>query len=125
MPRKGTKGCPPELRPFLWKKGQSGNPAGPRPRMSFESHVARILDEAVPGADVSKREALARIFVNAMFNRNGQMIREYLAREWPVVQHHEVELPSVEPAALETAFDRLFAGEEASVPAKPNGNGAA
>lgn len=125
MPRKGVKGCPPELKPYLWKKGQSGNPAGAKPRVSFEWHVARILDEAVPGADVSKREALARLFVDSMFKRNGQMIREYLAREWPVVQHHEVELPGVEFASLETAFDRLFSREETSLPAKPNGNGAA
>ena len=117
--------CPDAIKPYRFKPGQSGNPAGAKKRPKFEHVVAQILDEVVPGSDLTKREALARVFVDSMLKRNGQMIREYLARAWPAVQKHEVDLPRIEPDALEAALDRCLAGEEASVPRKPNGNGAA
>jgi hypothetical protein len=123
----GKGECPEQIKAYQWKPGQSGNPAGHTPRPKFEAVVAKILDERVPFADgdVTKREALARVFVNAMLKNNGQMIREYLAREWPAVQKHEVELPGVADASLETVIDRFLASEADEVPRKPNGNGAA
>ncbi|HET6414831.1 MAG TPA: DUF5681 domain-containing protein [Polyangiales bacterium] len=113
------------LKDYRWKPGQSGNPNGQPKRPTFEVVVARILDEEVPGSDITKREALARVFVAAMLQKNGQMIREYLARSWPVVQKHEVELPGVGTNALETALDRFRPNGSAGVSVKPNGNGAA
>ena len=117
--------CPEHLKATRWKKGQTGNPNGRPGRLRFETIVAQVLDEKIPGADTTKREALARVFVDSMLHRNGQMIREYLAREWPAVQKHEVDLPGVESDALEAAFDRFIKSEEGEVPAKPNGGGAA
>jgi hypothetical protein len=117
--------CPEHLKDFRWKKGESGNPDGLRKRPSFEAVVGKILDERIPGSDTTKRETLARVFVDSMLKRNGQMIREYLARAWPAVQKHEVELPGVSDASLEISVDRFLAGEDEPVPAKPNGNGAA
>jgi hypothetical protein len=117
--------CPPQLKATRWKPGQSGNPKGLNGRPRFEAVVAKILDEKIPGSDVTKREAVARVFVDALLKRNGQLIKEYLAREWPAVQKHEVELPAVPDNAVEAAIDRFLAAEDEPVPAKPNGNGAA
>jgi len=117
--------CPEHLKDFRWKKGESGNPDGLSKRPSFESVVAKVLDELVPGSDVTKREMLAKVFVTAMLKKNAPLIKEYLARAWPAVQKHEVELPGVSDDALETAIDRFIAGEDEPVPAKPNGSGAA
>lgn len=114
--------CPDQLKVYRFKKGESGNPAGRPKRPSFEALVAQVLDEAMPGHDVTKREALARVFVDTMLHRNGQMIREYLAREWPAVQKHEVELPGVERETLEAALDRWAVPVEAKAsPRRPNG----
>lgn len=117
--------CPEQLKATRWKKGQSGNPDGLRKRPSFESVVAKVLDEVVPGSDQTKREMLARVFVTAMLKKSAPLIREYLAREWPAVQKHEVELPGVSDDSIQTAIDRFLAGEDEPVPAKPNGDGAA
>jgi len=117
--------CPEHLKATQWKPGESGNPQGRPPRLTFETIVARVLDEEIPGSDTTKREALARVFVDSMLKRNGQMIREYLARAWPAVQKHEVDLPAVDDSALEAKINQFLAGEDEPVPAKPNGNGAA
>ena len=84
-----------------WKPGQSGNPSGRPRRESFEAIVARILDEKVPGSDTRKREALARVFVDMLLKRNGQMMREYLAREWPATQKVEASFPEGVPLRAE------------------------
>lgn len=117
--------CPEHLKATRWKKGQSGNPKGLNGRPRFEAVVAKILDEKIPDSDVTKREEVARVFVDALLRSNGQMIREYLAREWPAVQKHEVGLPPVEPNALEAALDRCRPNGETTIPAKPNGGGTA
>jgi len=117
--------CPERLKATMWKKGQSGNPSGLNGRPRFEAVVAKILDEKIPGADVTKREAVARVFVTALLKSNGQLIREFLAREWPAVQKHEVDLPGVEQPALEAAMDSFIESEESEVPERANGGGAA
>lgn len=114
------------IKEYQWKPGQSGNPKGRPRRPSFEAIVATVLDEQLPGSDITKREALARVFVDAMLKRNGQMIREFLLREWPAVTKHEVDFPGAEPNDLEAALDRFLAAQgEVEVPRKPNGNGSA
>ncbi len=82
---------PDQLKEHAWKPGQSGNPKGRPRRPSFESLVADILDEELEGGDtpMSRRKALAIVFVDAMLKRNTQLIKEYLGREWPVVQQLE------------------------------------
>lgn len=122
----GDNECPPQLKEYRFKKGQSGNPAGRPKRMSFEAMVEHVLDEQIPGGGVSKREALARVFVDTMLHRNASMIREFLMREWPAVQKHEVELPELGPDALSSALDRwLVTDEPPSVPGRSNGSGEA
>jgi len=117
--------CPEHLKATRWKKGQSGNPKGLNGRPRFEAVVAKILDEKIPGSDVTKREAVARVFVDALLRRNGQLIKEYLAREWPAIQKHELDLPGVPQPTLETAMDRFIESETAEVPERTNGGGAA
>ena len=117
--------CPEQLKATRWKKGQSGNPKGMNGRPRFESVVAKILDEKIPGADVTKREAVARVFVNALLKSNGQLIKEFLAREWPAVQKHEVDLPGVESDSLEAALDRCRPNGETTLPARTNGGATA
>jgi hypothetical protein len=117
--------CPEQLKATRWKKGQSGNPKGLNGRPRFEAVVAKILDEQIPGSDVTKREAVARVFVDALLHKHGPLIKEFLAREWPAIQKLEVELPSVSDDALETSVNRFLAGEDEPVPERTNGNGAA
>ena len=117
--------CPDQLKPTRWKKGQSGNPNGLSKRLSFEKVVAKVLDEKFDDTDQTKREKLARVFVDAMLESNGQMIREYLARAWPAVQKHEVGLPELEPNALEAALDRCRPNGETTLPERTNGGATA
>ena len=113
--------CPEQLRDTRWKPGQSGNPKGRSKRPSFESVVASILDEKIPNTDTTKRETVARVFVDMLMKRNGQMIREYLARDWPAVQKHEVDLPGADEAALDAALARLTAQSKTNGSARGNG----
>ena len=86
MPKREKGVCPQHLRDYRWKSGQSGNPNGRR-RQSFQGIVADILDEYLPApVDMTKREALARVFVDELLKANGHLIREFLNREWPVAQ---------------------------------------
>jgi hypothetical protein len=88
------------LKRYQWKPGQSGNPNGPIPghRRTFEAIVASILDErtgievptlnedGTPGVvvvSVTKREAIAGRFVEALLAGDLGAMREFLARAWP------------------------------------------
>jgi hypothetical protein len=117
--------CPEQLKSYRWKPGESGNPNGLGKRLSFEKCVAKILDEKFDKTDQTNREQLARVFVDAMLQCNGRLIKEFLAREWPAIQKLEVDLPSVSDNALEDSVNRFLAGEDEPVPERTNGNGAA
>jgi hypothetical protein len=120
----GNGECPDQLKEYRFKKGESGNPAGRPKRPSFETLVAQVLDEELPGKDCSKREALARVFVNTMLAQNASMIREFLAREWPAVSKHEVDLPGIGSEALDAALDRWLEPVDApEVQGRSNGSG--
>lgn len=99
----------PKMVAQRFKPGQSGNPAGTQKRPTMETLVAKVLDERIPGSDKTKREALARVFVDEMLKRKGYAIKEYLEREWPKVQKHEVSGPDGDPLEIsgESAWDRL------------------
>jgi len=108
----------PKFQEQKWKKGQSGNPGGrPKGRVSFEAIVAQVLDETLiqKGVPITKRELLARVFVDQMLKKNSQLIREFLSREWPVVQEHELSLYQSDDEGL---LDRL-----ASIRRARRGNG--
>ena len=73
-----------------WKPGQSGNPKGRPARPSFESVVERILDE--PGSDEpTKREDLARRFVDLVSSGEINEMRVLLARVWPEVKSTKID----------------------------------
>ena len=128
---------PEHLKQYQFKPGQSGNPAGRPKRESFESIVARVLEEKVPGTDMKKREAMARVFIDMLLNRNPAMMKEFLSREWPVVMRHELAGEGGGPIevtrpdewdAFASSLSRLGDGQRDAVAggngsAKPNGGG--
>ena len=122
----------PKWKAQQFKPGQSGNPGGRGKRVSFEALVAQILDERIPGNDMQKREALARVFVDQMLKRDGAMIRAFLDREWPARQLHELDanLSGEVEVSREGEWKQLASGLDRikscgrEVPAR-KGNGAA
>lgn len=122
----GDRECPEHLKQYRFKPGESGNPAGRPKRPTFESLVEQVLDMTIEEMGCSKREALALVFVDSLLKRNTRLIHEYLAREWPAVQKHEVELPALGPDALSSALDRWLEPVDApEVPRRSNGSGEA
>ena len=84
----------PKMVASRWKPVQSGNPEGRPKRESFESVVSRILDEMVPGHNISNREAIARRFVELLTDGDIRIFREFLAREWPATTRVEAVVPA-------------------------------
>lgn len=84
----------PGMREKMWAPGQSGNPSGPRPRKSLEAIVGDLLQETIgSGPDaMSRMEALGVVIVNELLKQkmNTPLMKEFLAREWPVVQKVDV-----------------------------------
>jgi len=119
--------CPPQLLPYRWQKGQSGNPKGRAKKVRFEELVERILEEGtIEGVDCKPREALAAAFVKQLFEGDVKLLLAYLDRVWPKILKHEVELPSIEPDSLEAALARFTEPtNETEVPRRTNGNGSA
>ena len=80
------------LKAFQWKPGQSGNPKGRPKTPSFETIVRAVVAEMVEATqddgqkvEVTKKEVLARKFVDLMRGGNVRVFLAYLAREWPEV----------------------------------------
>jgi hypothetical protein len=92
----------PKMIANQWKPGQSGNPKGKPPRPSFESIVRKVLDETVGSTGQTKREVVARVFVDEMIRRNSPLIKELLAREWPVKSMLEIS-GGENPVEIQTA----------------------
>lgn len=98
------------LRP-PWRKGQSGNPAG-RPkgggRVSFEALVNRALDKEVPGHNITKREALAELFVNQLLaKKNENAFAHFIKRCWPEISRHEITADVDMSAEMQVAAEEL------------------
>ena len=72
------------LRATQWKPGQSGNPKGRPKRESFESIVQRLLDlnHPDPDADCSRREYIARQFIDMMDPANNWISGPPGYRSW-------------------------------------------
>ena len=75
-----------------FRPGQSGNPAGPKPRQSMEQIVEKLLDEEVtvqagegPAERVSRREALARLVLAEAIRPNPKKwaVELLLDKLWP------------------------------------------
>ena len=108
MPRPDPR-THPKMRAKMWKKGQSGNPEGRPPKRRFEDVVAEVLEEQIPGTDVTKFETLARVFVTAMLKGDRSLIREFLAREYPVKK--QVEVTGADGRPLELSWLDLIRAE--------------
>lgn len=98
MTRKGPHEIP-AMKAAMFRPGQSGNPAGRRGRKSFRAIVEAILDEKIQhviaeatekGAkpqtiEIERREAVARVLVDELLQRNARLITAFLDRVWPAV----------------------------------------
>jgi hypothetical protein len=98
------------LRP-PWKKGESGNlKGGPKGggRLSFETLVNRALDKEIPGHGITKREALAELFVNQLLaKKNDAPFGHYIRRGWPEISKHEISADVDLNAEMQVAAEEL------------------
>jgi Family of unknown function (DUF5681) len=110
-------------RPWLWRKGQSGNPAG-RPK-GARNKATLLLEELLSGEEV---ERLAKLLYARALAGNGAALRFLLSRLLPPARHPRVafDLPASTgnpdqdaAAALEALVRAVAAGELAPAEAKP------
>jgi hypothetical protein len=102
------------LRATQWKPGQSGNPAGRPKRESFESIVQRLLDLDHPNKDVdcSRREYIARQFVDMMEGRNDKVLKEFADRVWPKLTKHEITGRDGEPVDFRQIIEKARSNDD-------------
>ena len=85
-PRAGNGGIVPSVE-HRWKPGQSGNPKGrPKGAHRLEKLVAKELESELEILDerMTKEQAMARALVDHFIKGNAAVIKEMLARLWPV-----------------------------------------
>ena len=76
--------------------------------MSFETLVNRALDKEVPGHGITKREALAELFVNQLLaKKNDSAFGHYIRRGWPEISKHEISAEVDMNAEMEVAAEEL------------------
>lgn len=99
----GLKMSTPNLKAMMspgairarFKPGQSGNPAGPPKRESFEALAFRLLDEEISdpnsGKSMERRELILRsVYAQASAGRP-HAVKLVLERVWPKKIKHEVD----------------------------------
>lgn len=77
------------IRPHQWKPGESGNPGG-RPK----SLMKQVREEL-------SFEDAARVVAEMVKDKHPVIVKEYMAREWPVTQKHELSGPDGGPIAAQ------------------------
>ena len=110
-------------RPWLWRKGQSGNPAG-RPK-GARNKATLLLEELLSGEEV---ERLAKLLHARALAGDGAALRFLLSRLLPPARHPRVAFdlpestgkPDADAAAALDALTRaVAAGDLAPAEAKP------
>ena len=78
----------PHLQRWEFPPGQSGNPSGRKPgALSFEQIIAKILDEEIADTGTTRRELVARIYIDEIVDkRNTVLIKSLLDRIFPTPQ---------------------------------------
>lgn len=111
------------LAPYRWPKGVSGNPRG-RPPTNLEKAVKRLLEEQHETEGVTNVELLARRIVKAALSGKSLERNALLAREWPAIERHEVELIEPDYTELDAHLAALDApGATNGVGTHPAANG--
>ena len=110
-------------RPWLWRKGQSGNPAG-RPK-GARNKATLLLEELLSGEEV---ERLVKLLYARALGGNGSALRFLLSRLLPPARHPRVAFDLPEStgtpdedaaAALEALTRAVASGALAPAEAKP------
>jgi hypothetical protein len=110
-------------RPWLWRKGQSGNPAG-RPR-GAKNKATLPLDELLSGEEI---ERLVQLLYKRALAGNDAALRFLLSRLFPPMRHRRVAFDLPEStgkpdedaaAAIEALTKAVAAGALAPAEAKP------
>lgn len=118
----------PAMRAKMWAPGQSGNPAGPPPRRSLESIVGEMLQERIgSGPDsMTRMEALGVVIVNELLKTkmNTPLMKEFLSREWPVVQKVDVNATGQITILFDDQDRQELEGPKETPAEKPEGEGA-
>jgi hypothetical protein len=98
-----------------WKPGQSGNPKGCPKGKTIEESIREVLAEQIElkdGETVLTQDAVAREFVRWMLcggQQSVQAIKEFLARDWPTVSKHQVEVEHSDPVHVPATDERVNA----------------
>ena len=76
--------------------------------MTFEALVNCALDKEVPGHGITKREALAELFVNKLLaKKNDAAFGHFIKRDWPEVSKHEISADVDMNAEMKIAAEQL------------------
>lgn len=71
-------------RSTSWKPGQSGNPGGrPSAGMSWAELIIKIVEEQVPGKEMTWKEAVVRAAIHHAIKGNAAILKELWQRSEP------------------------------------------